>query len=327
MSPCQRCTSRKLACTYSRLRGDTRPEGLRSPKYGARTGAKSLLAATDPKQANMWRSIGDNDDPGTSRGSEIAPALSLESFTQGEDERSFQSMDSLIFDLLPADMDEAPVASSSDIHYWDPYIPVFRSELRGMLKEKTAYAVQELEDLHHILISSDVSYDAAFDKPTAEDALSPDSVVRFAAVYFYGYHHVPIVNRHSFGLHDTTTTLLLAASLVGALRSPPQDNVLSLVTLARLIEEYVFLQLAKAMSKMSQTAPSSISVDVLETLEAAVLVNNVQLLANSAVSRARLRMRLLPTLVSAVRRFGLFAVRHSTYVDEMQYVHEEGCIR
>jgi hypothetical protein len=209
----------------------------------------------------------------------------------------------------------------------DDYIPIFKSGARRTLREKSAVAVQDLLALHHSLTSSDPSYDGGFNKATAEEALSPDSTIRFSGAFFRRYHHIPIINRHSFGTPDTSVTLLLAVSLAGALQSPPQDDALALVSLTQLIEEYTILQLAKAISTSLSARSSTASAHVLETVQAAVLMSNVLLLVNNALNRKRVRMRLQPALVSAVRQLGFFSLRHPTFVNEAQYIKEEICIR
>lgn len=312
-NPCQHCKQRKLPCTYSRL--DSQTDGPSATQYPAGSNVDFFLDITNPMAANMWRSFPDDSTPQITRNIPRPRVASqdLELFPEAEWEH-FSHISGPVFDLMQQDMN-------------DDYIPVFKPEARRILKDKGALAIHYLQALHYSLSSSDSSYDGVFNKATAEEALSPDSIIRFAGLFFRKYHHIPIINQHSFGSPHTSITLLLAVSLAGALQSPPQDDALALVSLTRLIEEYTFLQLAEAMSTTLSSNNSTASVYVLETVQAAVLISNVLLLVNNVLTRKRVRMRLQPALVSVVRQLGFFSFRHSLFVNEAQYIQEEIYIR
>ncbi|KAL2202381.1 hypothetical protein CC79DRAFT_1361493 [Sarocladium strictum] len=305
-TPCRHCRLRELQCTYSRLHSQA--DGPSATKAPAGPNVDFFLNITNPVAANMWRSFSDDDTPALR-----PPVADLELFADTEWE-CFPRLGGPMFDLVQEDMK-------------DDYIPIFKPEARTILKEKCASATQDLQAVHTSLSNSDPSYDGVFNSATAEEALSPDSTIRFAGGFFRRYHHIPVINRHSFGLPDTSVALLLAVSLAGALQSPPQDDALALVSLTRLIEEYTVLQLAKAMSTRLSSQSSTASIYRLEIVQAAVLMSNVLLLVNNVSTRKRVRMRLQPALVSAVRQLGLFSSRHSTFVNEAQYIKEEICIR
>ncbi|KAJ6437316.1 transcription factor [Purpureocillium lavendulum] len=213
-------------------------------------------------------------------------------------------------------------------HGGNPTSAMFSAEAPITLKAKTDCIERDLQQLHQSLAAFDVTYCEEFDKDTSKEVLAPESIIRFAATYFrLSHHHVPIVHRPSFGSNQTAATLILAVILAGALRSPPRDDALCVRSMARLFEEYIFLRLANIMSVHGASHPDIMSSELLETMQAAVLVYNIQFMDNNATTRRRIRTQRLPTLVATVRQLGLFAIRHSMNMEWGQYVQEQSCIR
>ncbi|KAL3960175.1 hypothetical protein ACCO45_005292 [Purpureocillium lilacinum] len=283
----------------------------------SRTGAMFLLSLTNPAAATMLESFTD-DDP-----SEL-PDLAY----SGKRIFSWKHFEDFMMEMGQAEMDDADVLFPSGDLFTDLASPIFRPEALAILQTKTETVVNDLHQLHQSLAAYDACYRGSFDRPTAKEVLGPESIIRFAATYFHlSHHHIPIVHRPSFGLPETSTTLLLAVALAGALRSPPRDDALSVRALARLFEEYIFLRLADIMSTHEASVGSLNDNDLLGTVQAAILVNNVQFMNNDVATRRRIRTQRLPALVATVRRLGLFAMRHSPDTDWAQHVQEQSCIR
>lgn len=328
--PCGRCESRQLTCNYGRLRhdrprrtssfGTTTPDGVRW-----KSGAMFLLSLTDPAATSMLESF--TDDP-SDINSDNASAISIEEAPFQEDDIFLQSLCDFVFDPLPTEMDDIHGPAVAGDIASQPAAHIFRPQAYAALQDNADSAVADLRTLHLSLVSKDASYDEPFGEASVRQALSADSLIRFTTTYFQrSHHHIPIVHRQSFGSHDTATTLLLAVAHAGALRSPPRDDALVIRGLARLFEEYIFRRLEDMMSTYGVSASPLESKWLLETLQAAILINNVQLMINNVATRRRIRTRRHPILVSAVRRLGPFAIRHSPHGDGTQYLHEESCIR
>lgn len=285
-----------------------------------------LLSLTDPMAANMLESF--TDDGPSDITSDDASSIGAEPVLVQEDDIFLQSLCNFIFDPVLLNMGNLEMSTTLEDTAARPAATIFQPEALGTLQVKSESAVQDLHALHEELAVNDESYSGLFAKVTVQQALSPESIIRFTTAYFHlTHHHIPIVYRQSFGSHDTATTLLLAVTLAGALRSPPQDDALSVRSLARLFEEYIFRYLEDIMATYGVSASPLESKWLLETLQAAILVNNVQFMVNNVVTRRRIRSRRLPVLVSVVRRLGPFAIRHSPDADGVQYLHEESCIR
>lgn len=328
--PCRRCQSRQLTCSYGRVRGGredaTSPQATPKPDSSRwKTGAMFLLSLTDPAAANMLESF--TDDELSDITSDNASPVAVEEVPMLEDEIFLQSLCDFVFDPMPIDMDDiGRSATRTNGHH--PIAPIFRSEAYPVLQAMAESTIRELKDLHCSLTVSDTSYSESFVDTSVNQAFAPESIIAFATTYFQlSHHHVPIVHRLSFGTSDTAPTLLLAVILAGALRSPPRDDALCMRGLSRLFEEYIFLRLEETMATYGPSASPLDSKRLLETLQAAILVNNIQFMVNEVVTRRRLRTRRLPVLVSTVRRLGPFSIRHSPNADGIQFLYEESCIR
>lgn len=317
--PCGRCHSRQLTCSYRRDRQALRPAsgGRKRGEIRWQSGTMFLLSLTDPASTNMLESF--TDEEPSDIGSENASTVAVEDVSVPEDDIFLQSLCDFVFDPMP-------VVSDSAGHR--PVAPIFRAEAYQALQPIAEQAFQDLQDLHFSLISNDISYSELFPDANVKQALSPDGIIAFATTYFkLTHHHIPIIHRLSFGTADTAPALLLAVALSGALRSPPRDDALCVRTLARLFEEFIFLRLETTMATYGPSATPLDSKWLLETLQAAILVHNVQFMVNDVVTRRRLRTRRLPILVSTVRRLGPFSTRRSPDADGIQSLYEESCIR
>lgn len=193
------------------------------------------------------------------------------------------------------------------------------------LENKSKLLIQDLHDTHGALSVEDPSYDARFNLEVAKSVFSPQTMSGFAATFFQLSHsHVPVVHQPSFGSTETTNALLLAVVLAGSIGSPPRDDALSARSFLRIAEEYIFRQMAEIMSCGATSAETE---ELLETLQAAVIIHSVQIMRNDVSTRRRNRTRRLPALVFIVRQLGLARLRHSDDSNWVQFVQKEACIR
>ena len=320
-----------MACSYIQNGPEGRKHRSFSPppssagRYNGRrerTGATFFLNLTNPSAANMLESFTDDDPIETSRYCIAADKHNLEIGDDG----FLLYFNGFMFDLqVGTDHEHVPAVSESTLS--DPMASMFGSETSMTLHTKTDMTITDLHALHQSLLTNDKSYGGCFDEDTVKDVLAPKCIMIFAATYFrLTHHHVPLVHRRSFGSEETAPALLLAVTLVGAVRSAPHDDALCVRSLSRLLEEYIFLRLAYLMSHGASDSKLEMT-EIEETLQAAILVHNVQFMANDVATRRRLRTQRLPALVSAVRQLGLFTTRHSLDADHVRHIKEESCIR
>jgi hypothetical protein len=317
--PCGRCHSRQLTCSYWRDRQALGPAsgGRTRGEIRWQSGAMFLLSLTDPASTNMLESF--TDEEPSDIASDNASTVTVEDGPVPEDDIFLQSLCDFVFDPIPI----VPESAGHRL-----VAPIFRPEAHQALQPIVEQTFRDLQNLHRSLLANDVSYAELFPDANVKQALSPDSITSFATTYFkLTHHHIPIIHRLSFGTADTAPALFLGVTLSGAMRSPPRDDALCVRTLARLFEEFIFLRLETIMATYGPSATPLDSKWLLETLQAAILVHNIQFMVNDVVTRRRLRTRRLPILVSTVRRLGPFSTRRSPDGDGIQSLYEESCIR
>lgn len=203
--------------------------------------------------------------------------------------------------------------------------PIFHPAAFNILETKMDFAVDQLRALHERLLVSSPSY---YDDTGAElikTHFSARNVIVFSVVFFQLSHrYISLVHRPSFGSPDTSVALLLAVAFAGAARSPPHKEVLSIHTLARLLEEFVFQNLDNHMLNFHATG---LSRELIETLQAAILIHLIQFMRQAGETRDRVRTTRLPKLVSISRKLQLFATKHTHSTDWLQFVETESRIR
>ena len=213
--------------------------------------------------------------------------------------------------------------SSTTSEDFSPSIPALRAHGSRTLESASKTIIRELGALHSSLSATEPSYNRAFDPEVAQTVFAPHNLRNFTSTYFrFSHIYIPVVHMPSFGSEETSTALILAVVLAGVCRSPPRDDALSGKGFLHLAEEYTFRHLKHLMAK--ETAPTR---PVIEALQAALLVHQVQFLMNNVQTHRRNRIHRLPALVSAVRCLGLSQLRHDAHATPSQFIHEEACIR
>lgn len=212
-----------------------------------------------------------------------------------------------------------PPASMADL------APIFRPAVFNVLETKMELAANQLSALHELLLVSSPSYSNDISTELLKSHLSARNAIVFSVVFFQQSHrYISLVHRPSFGSPETSVTLLLAVAFAGATRSPPRKEVLFIHSLARLLEEYIFQHLDQHMLGFHTAGPSR---ELIETLQAAILIHLIQFMRQAGETRERLRTVRLPKLVSASRRLQLFATKHMPSVDWLKFVETESHIR
>lgn len=185
--------------------------------------------------------------------------------------------------------------------------------------------IQDLHSLHCNLFTMDPTYGERFDLNIATSVFSATNLRTFSSTYFRLSHvHFPIVHSPSFGSGQTSKVLILAVSMIGALRATPTQDAIAARDFIRLTEEFIFRELAKTMLGLAPVIPTT---SVLETMQAAVIIAYTMMINNNVMTRRRCRTHRLPTLVAAARYFGVSKLKRYHGIDWTQFIYDETCIR
>ncbi|KAH8172596.1 fungal zn(2)-Cys(6) binuclear cluster domain-containing protein [Sarocladium implicatum] len=324
--PCRRCRSRQLQCRFPRQQPRTE-DGLRSSQVAdrgneARTGAMFLLSLTNPAATTMLETFEDENvhDAETRR---LDTRIENHPFTIDDHEASL-GMGSFLFDLLSDEVSYSQVDSASEDYSVDPNVPIFRPEALPVLQRKSASAIQHLHDLSKSVVA-DSGQALPYDAAAVEQALSPESLLRFTAMFFQVSHrYIPLAYRPSFGLESTSTCLLLAVALAGALRCAPRDDAMTIRSIRHLVEEYTYRRLGRILSECNNPHASPRRFEILEILQAATLLSNIRLMVTRVNYRLAPSNTGLPVLVSTLQRHEFLSMQRTHGATGSQYVYEEG---
>ncbi len=317
--PCDRCQSRQIECSYRQ------PSPIEATTSAPQCDMRFLLRLTNPAASTMLESFENDDKDPDIDGAAAVATIGWGQAVAQEDDILLWSLSSVL------DLHELGLASSHDFGIAGPpasmaeLAPIFAPSAFETLEGKIQSSIVRLSSLHGQLLAHNPSYHTELDEHHIKLALSARTVIMFSVVYFQQSHrYISLVHRPSFGSHDTSAALLLAVAFAGSTRSPTSENVMCVRSLARLLEELVFRQLEYLMTNVQSDDRSR---ELLETLEAAILMYQIQFMSSTAVTLQRTRAARLPALVSAVRKLGLFATTHKAGADWLQFVETESCIR
>lgn len=204
-------------------------------------------------------------------------------------------------------------------------IPIFTDGGFELLGARSASLIEELYNLHCDLTTSGAPYSSAFDLAEASSVFRAENLRTFAATFFRLTHvHFPIIHYPTFGTTETSKTLLLSVVMSGALRSSPLNDALAARRYTRLAEEYIFGFIDRSITSPAVLPPP---MEVLQALQAGVIILYVLLVGNHAPSANRGRSLRLPKLMSAIRHFRLTSTRHVPGLDWNTFIYNETCIR
>lgn len=200
-----------------------------------------LLRLTNPAASTMLDSFENDDKDPDIDGAAAVATIGWGQAVAQEDDILLWSLSSVL------GLHELGLASSHDFGIAGPpasmadLAPIFAPSAFKTLEEKIESSIVRLGALHGQLLAHNPSYHTRFDEIHVKRALSARTVIMFSVVYFQQSHrYISLVHRPSFGSHDTSVALLLAVAFAGSTRSPPNENVMCVRGLARLLEEFVF---------------------------------------------------------------------------------------
>lgn len=324
--PCQRCSSRNLACTYGRFCTDSTHQRA-SPRDGKRpqhsdssSALRFLLNCTDPR-ANL---VNDAMIAGEPERDPATPAV----WNQ-------PTLNSVVHDtidprLLSLGFLDPYVGMPSDYH--DMYDPVYAGAMAFTMPAipDDSLATQVLllkADIRQVVDGqSDLGDIICLD--SFQNFFTCANFRRLMAIFFRRRQLLAqMIHWPTFDPSKVDPGLLLAIALCGAAYSHNSEESAEHAHTARklqqLAEKYIF-------RRLKQCPGGNDSRSELETCQAAYLIIILQISMEDGNTRRRAITKRQPALVHALRRLGMMSgkVSSSTHEADWQtFVYRESCIR
>ncbi|KAL4958944.1 uncharacterized protein BDV14DRAFT_22826 [Aspergillus stella-maris] len=333
-SPCSRCRSLDLQCTFesqqvlSRTSGSAGiPSQPRSTKNDSQF--SFLQHFTDPSVEKDRLAIGTT--------AECSDRRNLESLYSHLEE-ALTPLDSLATwfgDFSGLGSFNQPLFSMDDLISTD-----FLSsgpgptKLSGQLDE----LVMELVETSKSMQLDGTEKAPTFRDPTQLASLfTVTNIAIFVSVYFHSLHwHLPVVHFPTFDPGNISNPLLLSVFLAGAAYSNSLDEAAQLPRLLNVAEEYIF---RKVTTLSTDSALPSLDIKshgtTIQLIQAALIMEMLQFGQERIETRRRIRVIRHPSLVSLMRCLGIFHLKRfapptAIVNDDVSWralVAEEVCIR
>ena len=321
--PCIRCRSSGTACTYERLDHASSPATPHSEvdvgsshSQAGDTGASVsgqrggisidfLLNFTNPSgyrpSATIAAEAAELDDPD----GEAHTQLNLEDQHMAHDQAFFDLVD------VPSVFFGFPfLMSGKEFEYTSPIIS---GSLTPELEDAYALEVRVRELIHQLsaqynsMLERNADVQPTFDIQLAEAVVTVGNVRHFVWAFFRYFHYsFPILHKPTFDIQTASLPLLLVLVLFGSMSSDNSDSSIAIRQFSHVAETYIFDQL-DSRQMLQLPLPTSIGNEELELLQAGLLLLVFLNNTNDLVTRRRMRLRRVPTLIAAVRASGLFA--------------------
>ncbi|KAL2021720.1 hypothetical protein VTK56DRAFT_6663 [Thermocarpiscus australiensis] len=331
-SPCERCKSRQLECTYTRVHANgsdapSTPLTASTPTQDGNTTipVSFLLSLTNPKAESMVEAF--FDEPGRD---DDAPSVVLQSDTDPGFSADFLEGVVAGTGFFPWEFGQLPQDTTLEDGTGNSVPQQRDCNATDGINPALAPIIDELKQLHDTLRATDASYDGTFDTDLARQIfLSSSNREMFVSAYFRHTHRDrPFLHRPSFSPDTSSPVLLLAVSLCGSLYTPPRDSVLAIPSFFRIAEEYAFRNLETQLARRQETGDDT--QELYEAVQAALLIHGLQFVTHKPAAQRRSRVIRRPALVAAVRALGLTAAKHSQTgerPDWGQFIRDETRIR
>ena len=205
----------------------------------------------------------------------------------------------------------------------------------SVLEIRMRLVISQLAAAHSTLLVRKPGSSVTFDSRLAEDVFTAANLVIYVSAYFQRLHEFyPILHRPTFDTATAALPLLLSVFLFGSICSAPLDDALSARDFLDIAEEYIFSLLRiEHLGQPNYKVPRT--VEQVETLQAALIIEIIQNGTNDTDTRRRLRLERHPWLIASMRSSGLFEVTHhssghnpsTVQIKWRTFVFEELCIR
>ncbi|KAL4955648.1 hypothetical protein BDW69DRAFT_193101 [Aspergillus filifer] len=333
-SPCSRCRSLGLQCTFesqqvlSRTCGSAGiPLQPRSTKDDSQF--SFLQHFTDPSVEKDRLAIGTTAKCSDRRNLESLYSHLEEALTP------LDSMATWFGDFSGLGSFNQPLFSMDDLISTD-----FLSsgpgptKLSGQLDE----LVMELVETSESMQLHDTEKPHTFRDPTQLASLfTVTNIAIFVSVYFHSLHwHLPVVHFPTFDPGNISNPLLLSVFLAGAAYSNSLDETARLPRLLDVAEEYIFRRVTTLSTDSAlPTLDIKSHSPTIQLIQAALIMEMLQFGQERIETRRRIRVIRHPSLVSLMRCLGIFHLKRlapptSIVNDDIAWrdlVTEEVCIR
>ncbi|RSL42852.1 hypothetical protein CEP54_015323 [Fusarium duplospermum] len=301
-------TSSKMECTYQRLSVSTSfsltvvrsgnivasPQGD-SAADAARIPAQFLLRFTDPSPFGTSAAVlADTAGQPCLQNEPESPTVALFSAAQLllEDPFAWDQGDSFhtLFDLG----EEMSVGQGS-----------FDLSHQVVLAHRGIEMIAELSLSCDLIKKNNPEAQVSFNRITADSVFTEANLVQFVQAYFSRLHaYIPIVHQPTFQIETAPLPLLMSIFLLGSLSYPSQDAAISARDFFDLAEVYIFSH-PTFRRILQQCSTESASIDKLQILQAALIIEIIQNGSSNVHTRRRLRLERHPCLVAVMRISGL----------------------
>lgn len=332
-SPCGRCISRKLRCTFSRCctnpthRRTTNKEshGLRACSH-TRIPLSFLLNVTDDRLDFVTEKAVAEEPDGALLGPTCVPPLQAQTLQEEVADFINPAL------LIPSEMQDCIALLELD--------GLHNAEEQNLLGSFLSPRAQEdqLKERLDLLESSVAAYAASldgvgiiFDQNTFQRLFTVSNVYTFAMSFCHKRHYqYPVIHWPTFRLETASLPLLMVVSLTGATYSyrpgHESDQVTDARQLYHLADSYTFHQFKTYLGHCQ--SEMDVDDEALQLCQAALLMYALDtLLAGNAAMQNTAIAERLPSLVSTMRRLHFFNHQHSITEDWETFIHHETIIR
>lgn len=325
-TPCERCVSRELHCSFSRSLADATHQQSTTIQeqdqshsenlvHGGRVPLSFLLNVTDAKQDFITeKAVGEEPDAALLGPTCVTPPQSR-------------------------------ALGDAGLHYIEPTLlflgglyntEVEDQNLLGAFLSPSSQEdrLSERLDLLELHVAAHASsgdrYRGSFDSASFRNFFSVSNVNTFAMIFCRKRHYqFPVIHWPTFALEEASPPLLMVVALTGATYSyrpgHPPEHITGARKLYHLADSYVFHQLVECLDHI----PSDIDlVEAIQLCQAALLMYALDTLSatDSAMQHMAMTQR-LPALISTMRRLGFIGLRHQPSEDWQLFLQREHIIR
>ncbi|KAL4933899.1 uncharacterized protein BDV17DRAFT_70267 [Aspergillus undulatus] len=337
-SPCSRCQSLGLQCTFESQQILSRTPG---PVDTPSSPAIQSRATKDDSQFSFLRHF---TDPSVEK-DRLAIGTTAECSVRRNLETLYSHLeDALIpLDSIPAwsgDLSGAGSFFQPPLSMDDFISTDFLSsgpgptKLSGQLNELMMELVEASKSMP---IDNNENLHPLHDVTQLASLFTVSNIAIFVSIYFHSLHwHLPVVHFPTFDPGNISSPLLLSVFLAGAAYSNSCDEAVLLPKLLDVAEEYIFRKVT-ALSTNSSLPNLNIKGNdtTIQLVQAALIMEMLQFGQERVEPRRRIRIIRHPSLVSLMRCLGIFHLKRTTSPtacggDDASWrtlVAEEVCIR
>lgn len=196
--------------------------------------------------------------------------------------------------------------------------------------EKLSNTVWRILDLMKHALKSQIDNNGQATMKEARRFFSPTNVTLFIKAFFeHSYKNTRFIHKASFNVHTTSSQLLLAIALMGAICVSSQDA--SIAEGYSDVAEHIIFDGPEFGQAIDIHGPSLTKAN-METLQAAMLITVIQGSKDDITIKRRIRTQRFPALVCAARALRLTqatndAVSDTEPLDLDRYFHKESLVR